>query len=157
MEKMKNNLDYHIIKNGIPIHKINWNKYNSKNQNWKNLTDLFKEKDFIDLLFIKLTGITPKKKEKKLLLKTLLLSSVGTGHHPPSVMIPKLISSTTKNKEFAIINGLIGGISSFGTDHLGTISDVMKTLEKLKIRTNNYSLEYKIKDYIEKKYKTTRG
>lgn len=141
------NIDFQKLNNGYPIHHINWNKYNSELENHKTLEQLFKEeKDFIDTVFIKLTGKDAKRKEKKLLLKSMLLSSMGTGYHPPSILIPKLISSTTKEKNFAIINGLIGGLSSLGTDHLGAICDSMYLIKKFE---NTKKTE--IKKYIQKK------
>lgn len=146
-EKMKNNIDYHVVKNGIPTHYINWQKYNCEKQNWKTLEELFHKYDFLDLLYVKLRGTEPNEKEKNLFLKTIFISSMGIGHHPPSVMIPKLIASVTKNKEFAIINGIAGGINSYGTDHLGAIVGIMKIFEELKKESN---LEKSINDYVEK-------
>lgn len=153
MIRLQNNIDNNKITNGIPTHKINWAKYNSKEQRWHSLQKIFQKKDFIDLIFIKLTGNNPTKKEKNLLLKTLLLTSMGVGHHPPSIMIPKLISSTTKNKSFAIMNGISAGILSFGTDHLGAITGIMKTFNELKEKkTKNEIIKY-IQKKIQKKEK----
>lgn len=146
MIRLQNNIDNHKIINGVPLHKINWTKYNSSEQKWHTLEKIFEKKDFIDLLFIKLIGKTPKEKEKKLLLKTLLITSMGVGHHPPSTMIPKLISSTTKDKSFALINGISAGILSYGTDHLGAVVGIMKTFNELKANKQ-------IKKYIQNKIK----
>lgn len=146
MIRLKNNIDNHKIIDGNPIHKINWTKYNSDEQKWHTLEKIFEKKDFIDLLYMKLTGKTPQEKEKKLLLKTLLITSMGVGHHPPSVMIPKLISSTTKNKSFAIINGISAGILSYGTDHLGAVVGIMNTFEELKSQNIKKYIEQKIKN-----------
>lgn len=141
------NIDFQELNNGFPTHNINWEKYNSISKSYKTFEELFKEeKDFIDTIFMKLTGKDPKRKEKKLLLKSMLLSSMGTGYHPPSILIPKLISSTTKDKKFAIINGLIGGLSSLGTDHLGAICDSMHLLKSFE-----NSKENEIKEYIKTK------
>ncbi len=151
MEKMINSIDYHVISDGVPLHKISWNKYDCENPKWYALQDLFDDYDFVDLVFIKLTGRSANRAERELFLKTLFMSSMGVGHHPPSVMIPKLVASTTKNKEFAIINGLIGGISSFGTDHLGAISRSMNMISKLKIKCEKISLKKRIKEYVDYK------
>jgi len=144
------NIDYHEIKDKNLIQYINYAKYNSKNQEWKSLEELFSKLDFdfVDLLFLKLTDKRPTSKEKKLFLKTLMIVSLGTGCHPPSVMVPKLVASTTKNKEFAIINGLISGLATIGTDHLGAVTGTMKDLMYLKEKTINRSIGKVVDEYI---------
>ena len=132
MVEMKSKIDYITKDNKEPSMYINYNKYSSSSIKWVTLEDLFIEHDFIDLLFLKLTGKKVSSEKKKLLLMTLMLTSMGIGHKPPSVFIPKTIASTTKDKRFAMINGLIGGLATFGTHHLGTIFDVMQMYSELK-------------------------
>ena len=122
---------------------INYKRYDSKLDDWNSLENLFKSQDFVDLLFLKLVGKKPARKDRELLLKTLVLTSMGTGHDPPSVFVPKTISSITKDKRFALINGLIGGLTTFGTHHLGAVYDVMNTYMELK--------QQNIKDYVTRK------
>lgn len=126
---------------------VNYNKYDSESVKWVNLEDLFINHDFIDLLFLKLTGKKCKFKERELLLKTFMVVSTGIGHEPPSVFIPKTIASTTKDKRFALINGLIGGLASFGTHHLGAVYDVMQMY--LELKDNDVS-EYVVSKLIKK-------
>jgi citrate synthase len=111
---------------------INYGRHDSKGVNWVSLESLFQDHDFLDLLFVKLGGKKPSSEERGLLLKTLMLVSMGVGHDPPSVFIPKTIASTTKDERFAVINGLIGGLASFGTHHLGAIYDVMGLYKELR-------------------------
>lgn len=146
--KFNSKIDYQKITNPNVTHYINFNKYNSDKENWVSLENLFsKDFDFLDLLFLKLTGKEAKPEEKRLLLRTLMLVSMGTGCHTPSVFVPKLIASTTKNKEFAIINGLIGGLSTIGTHHLGSVVSVMKTFEFIK-KESNGNIKYFVKQYV---------
>jgi len=148
--KIISNIDYVEVKNGNLTYYINCCKYNSKNQNWKSLDELFSELDFdfVDLLFLKLTDKKPTSKERRLFLKTLMIMSLGTGCHPPSVMIPKLVASTTKNKEYAIINGLIGGLATTGTDHLGAVTGTMRNLIYLKEKTVNRNIGKIVDEYV---------
>jgi len=147
--KIKSNVDYHEIRDGALIQHINCAKYDSDGA-WRTLEELFSmDLDFIDMLFLKLTGRRPVQTERKLFLKTLMILSFGTGCHPPSVMVPKLIASTTKNKEFAIINGLIGGLATVGTDHLGAVTGIMKTLKCIKEEINDNMLKKGVEEYVE--------
>jgi len=132
--KISSGIDFHKEENGTLMQYINCSKYDSHEENWVSLEELFKKEDFdfLDLLFIKMTGKQPGSAERRLFLRSLLITSLGTGCHPPSVMVPKLIASTTKNKEFAIINGLIGGMATIGTDHLGAVVECMRVFELLK-------------------------
>jgi citrate synthase len=146
--KIKSNIDYHEIRDDGLIQYINCCKYDSDG-NWKTLEELFRmDLDFIDLLFLKLTGRRPVESERRLFLKTLMILSLGTGCHPPSVMVPKLVACTTKNKEFAIINGLIGGLAAVGTDHLGAVVGMMNTLMVLKDESRNFSVKRTVEEYI---------
>lgn len=122
---------------------INYDIYNSQNVNWVSIENLFKNHDFIDILSVKLTGRKHNLIEKEILLKTLMITSMGVGDEPPSVFIPKTIASTTKDKRFALINGLIGGLAAFGTHHLGAVYDCMQMYIDLKNKN--------IKEYINKK------
>jgi citrate synthase len=142
---MKSKIDYTENNEGRTTMYINYNSYNSDSVDWVSLESLFQDHDFIDLLFLKLIGKKAIPEEKKLFLKTLLSVSMGVGHEPPSIFIPKTISSVTKDKRFAVINGLIGGLTSFGTSHLGAIYDIMQLYLKLK--------DTNIKKYVEKKLK----
>jgi citrate synthase len=129
---MESKIDY-VLNDSDGTHMyINYNQFNSDAINWIPLDSLCADHDFIDILFIKLTGKKAESKERELLLKTLLLVSMGVGHEPPSVFIPKVIASTTKDKRFAMINGLIGGLAAFGTHHLGAVYDVMDMYKELR-------------------------
>lgn len=151
--KISSLIDYHKIEDGKLKQYINCAGYGK--EKWVTLERLFnkKEFDFIDLLFLKLTGVEPSKEERRLFLKTLMILSLGTGCHPPSVMVPKLVSSTTKNREFAIINGLIGGLATIGTDHLGAVTESMKTMVKLKKECAGQDTTKAVADYVSKKIK----
>lgn len=129
---MQSKIDYITNENDEVKMFINYNKYNSDSVEWILLEELFADHDFLDLLFIKLTGNFPNEKKKKIFLRTLMLVSMGVGHKPPSVFIPKAIASVTKDKRFALINGLIGGLLTFGTHHLGAVYDVMQMYKDLK-------------------------
>ncbi len=126
----------------------NYAKYNSIDEKWISLEDLFeKNTDFLDLLFVKFRGEAPEEKEKKLLLKTLLIVCSGVGYHPPSIFVPKTIASTTKDRRFAIINGLIGGLCTMGTHHLGAVYDVMVDLQYIKKEAESKDIEDVIDEY----------
>ena len=149
--KIISNIDYHEIKDRNLIQYINCAKYNSKNQDWRSLEELFSKSDFdfVDLLFLKLTDKRPTSKERRLFLKTLMIMSLGTGCHPPSVMVPKLVASITKNKEFAIINGLISGLATVGTDHLGAVIGMMKNFEHIKEKSVEEGINGAVRNYVE--------
>jgi citrate synthase len=147
--RIKTNIDYHVLEEDALGQYINLTKYNSPEGKWESLEKIFTgDLDFIDLLYIKLIGQKPLEKERKLLLKTLMISSFGTGCHPQSVMVPKLIASTTKNKDFAIINGLIGGLATFGTDHLGAVSNIMETSRQIRKNSSGRSIEDTVEEYV---------
>lgn len=151
MKKIESNVDYHEIMAKELRQYVNLARYDSNSDNWLNLEKIFIEEDFdfIDMIYYKLVGKSPAPGDKNLLLKTLGVLSLGTGCHPPSVMIPKLIASTTKDKYFAVVNGLIGGISSFGTDHLGAVSWVMEDLERIKIQSEGRDLEGVVRESVD--------
>jgi citrate synthase len=152
--KIKSNIDFHCIKDNKLIQYVNYGSYKSIKENWVSLEELFiKDIDFLDLLFLKLTGKEANEKEKKLLLKTLMILSFGTGCHPPSVMVPKLVASTTKNKEFAIINGLISGLATVGTDHLGAVIGCMKSLVSLKDKMKEHNVKEVVEEFVEQSLK----
>ena len=134
MARVRSSVDFHELDDERRvIQYISYGRYDAA-EKWVSLQELFKERDFdfVDLLYLKLVGRKPLESDRRLLLKTMMISSLGTGCHPPSVMVPKLIASTTKDGRFAIINGLIGSIATFGTDHLGSIADMMEVLEMLR-------------------------
>jgi len=152
-----NKIDFQQIKNSSVDHYINLNKYDNNIENWISLKELFEMNiDFIDLIFIKMIGKTPSSDEKKLLLKTLMLISMGTGYHAPSVLVPRLIASTTKNKEFAVINGLIGGLTTIGTHHLGSVVQVMKMFKHMKDNLRDKNVKDFVEDYINVELKNNR-
>ncbi len=140
---MVSKIDYAKYVNGKTLMYVNTNRY-SNSQNWVSLESLFQDSDFIDLLSTKLTGKKPKSYERELLLKTLLLVSMGVGDEPPSVFVPKTISSTTKDKRFSVINGLIGGLATLGTHHLGAVYDVMQ----MYLDIGNKNVEKYVKEKI---------
>lgn len=142
---MDSKIDYITNENDEVKMYINYNKYNSDAVEWVEFETLFIDHDFIDVFFLKLTGKIPNAHEKKLLLKTLMLVSMGVGHKPPSVFVPKAIASVTKDKRFAIINGLIGGLLAFGTHHLGAVYDVMQMYKELQY--------YDVLTYVQRKLK----
>ena len=106
--------------------------YDRDKEDWVKMSQVLESKlPFIDLIFMKLIGRYPNEDDLRLLNATLVIVSLGTGPHPPSVMTAKLISSTTKDERFAVINGLIGGLASMGTHHLGAVYEVMKFYEEI--------------------------
>jgi len=106
------------------------------------------DKDFLNMLFVKLTGREPTKVDRKLLLKTLLIVSMGTGHSPPSVFVPRVVSSITKNESFSIINGLIGGLSCFGTHHLGAVAKSVEQYHEINSSFLGGDLDQHVQDYV---------
>jgi len=119
-------VDYQELVDGRVTHYL----YDPAKGDWVSLAQVLESKlAFIDLVFTKLTGRYPTEDELRLLQANLVIVSMGTGPHAPSVMIAKLISSTTKDERFAAIDGLIGGLASMGTHHLGAVYDVMKFYE----------------------------
>jgi len=151
--KIDSNIDFHRLEGDRICQYVNLSKYDSGQENWHSLEEIFETQDFLDLLFIKLTGFAPTENHKRLLLKTFLITSYGTGCHPPSVMVPKLVSSTTKNREFAIITGLVAGLATFGTDHLGAVVGMMKTGRELCDKINNENINLVISDYVDEQLK----
>ena len=143
---MVSKIDYANCSDGKTLMYVNLNRFNSSSQNWVSLESLFQTSDFIDLLSSKLTGKKLERYERELLLKTLLLVGMGVGHEPPSVFVPKVISSTTKDKRFSVINGLIGGLATFGTHHLGAVYDVMQMYFEIVDKDKRKYVEDKIKD-----------
>jgi len=145
---MKNNIDYQQIENGSVEHYINLTRYNDTD-NWISLKELFTTNlDFIDMIFIKMTGKLPTKKEKRLLLRTLMVVSMGTGYHAPSVLVPRMVATTTKNEAFAIINGLIGGLTTIGTHHLGSVVHVMKMFKHIKDKLKDKNVKSFVEEYV---------
>lgn len=107
-------------------------------------------RDFFDELFWILQKRTCTTREKKLLQKILIVINLTIQHEPPSVFIPKTIASTTKNPRFAVINGLAGGLLSFGTAHLGAIYDIMNIYSEL-INENNKDIIKNIEEMIKER------
>ncbi len=111
---------------------VGYGRFDEPYMQWMSLDNLSKNHDFIDLLFVKLVGRRPRFRERELLLRTLLYVSMGVGDEPPSVFAPKTVASTTKDARFAVINGLIAGLATFGTHHLGAVYDVMQMYQQLR-------------------------
>ncbi len=141
---MQSRIDYVFREKEKTSLLINYNKYDSDSLDWVSIETLFLNNDFIDLLFIKLTGKKVMKKAREILLKSLMITSMGVGSEPPSVFVPKTVASTTKDKRFAMINGMIAGLATFGTHHLGAVYDVMKMYSELK-----YADYDKIEEYVD--------
>ncbi len=154
-EVRRSRIDFQDLGEGTVHHYINLARYDSTADNWFTLSELLeKEVDFLDLIFIKLAGKTPLPRERRLFLRSLLVLSMGTGAHPPSVSVPKLIASTTKSPDFAIINGLIGGLASVGTHHLGSICEAMRELQQvysLACSSSQADVSSLVSRYVEKK------
>lgn len=145
---MRSKIDHVLNNKDETTMYINYNKYDSGSSNMVSLEKIFADHDFIDILFLKLTGKKVKPEKRELLLKTLVLVSMGVSHEPPSVFIPKTIASTTKDKRFALINGLIGGLASFGTHHLGAVYDVMNMYSELR--------DINVERYVKEKLKNKK-
>jgi len=142
-ERERGKIDFQLVNGKEVRHYINMARYDNAASRWASMEDLFAtDSDFIDLLMLKLTGKYPGYRQKKLLLRALMTVSMGTGYHAPSVLAPRLAASTTKNGNFAVINGLIAGLSTVGTDHLGAVAGVMELFVKIKEEAGHGIKEY---------------
>lgn len=131
----ENRVDYQQVSSTHVEHFVNYAQQTASGENWVRLEQLVSSgKGYFDLLFMKLGGSEPTEQSRKLLESALLLASMGTGYHAPSLLLPRMVATTTKDPRQAVLNGLSAGLSSMGTHHLGSIYDVMEGYRELHTR-----------------------
>ncbi|MGQ9630611.1 MAG: citrate/2-methylcitrate synthase [bacterium] len=142
-------VDYQSVEGNRVVNYV----YDNSQGKWVNHEEILRsELTFFDMIFIKLASKRPTPQERDLLHTVLVSVSMGTGPHPPSVWAPKLVASTTKDERFAVINGIIAGIATIGTHHLGAVYDVMKLYQDIASRIGEGGdVSAAVKDCVDEK------
>jgi citrate synthase len=98
----------------------------------RKLIDLVKEANFVDTLFLSLTGRQPKPAESKL-LNAILVASIDHGINPASGFVPRVVAASGND----VLTSMASTLLALGPYHGGAITNCMDVLAEVESAGNN--------------------